>query len=145
MNLFRQRDCSMIQGRLEVSTRPLRTGPAMPKQATSGRVVEPFRNSETMSPNSLYSRLGNTRSETKEDRHSGVENRPVERWFHQYRRPESFLEVPPAPAVALQQFIGLFRSPGAGSIIRKVPRGKRLPKIQHRIDHVQPASTMSAR
>ena len=32
----------MIQGRLEVSTRPLRTGPAMPKQATSGRVGRVF-------------------------------------------------------------------------------------------------------
>ena len=36
------RDCSITQGRLEVSTRPFCTGPAMPKQATSGREPESY-------------------------------------------------------------------------------------------------------
>src|ERR1700731_4502382 len=64
------------------------------------------------------------------DVHSGAGSMPVERWFPQYRRPESFLEVPPAPAVALHQFVGFFRSPTAGSVIRKISWRQRLQQIE---------------
>src|SRR5215469_10914129 len=48
-----------------------------------------------------------------EDDHSGIGNKPAWHWFHQYRRPESFFEVPPAAAVALQQLVGFLGSPSA--------------------------------
>src|SRR5580700_7389309 len=59
----------------------------------------------------------------------GAENRPAGRWSLRCRRPKSFLEIPPAPAVALQEFVGLFRAPRTRCIVRKVPWRQRLPQI----------------
>src|SRR6202008_1717586 len=67
--------------------------------------------------------------------HYEVGNKPAWHWSHQYRRPESFFEVPPAAAVAFEKFVGLLRSPGAGSVVREIARRERLPKIEHRVHH----------
>src|SRR5579872_4960973 len=72
------------------------------------------------------------------DVRSVVENKPASHWYHQYRRPESFLEVPPTAPVPFQQFLGLLRSPGARGIVGEIARGQRVPKIKHRI-HYGPA------
>src|SRR5208282_3997307 len=65
----------------------------------------------------------------------GVESKPASHWSHQYRRPESFLEVPPAAAVAFQQFVGLLRSPCARSIVGEIAWWKRFPQIEDGVDH----------
>src|SRR5258705_416687 len=70
-----------------------------------------------------------------ENVHSEVGNKPAWHWSHQYRRPESFFEVPPAAAVAFEKFVGLLRSPGAGSVVGEIARRKRFPEIEHRVDH----------
>src|SRR6266576_5503171 len=70
-----------------------------------------------------------------ENAHSEVGSKPAWHWSHQYRRPESFFEVPPAAAVAFEKFVGLLRSPGAGSVVREIARRERLPKIEHRVHH----------
>src|SRR5213593_1542999 len=56
---------SIVHGRLDASTRPLRTGPATPKQAASGRTLELSTNLVTISSRPRYSRLGNTEAETR--------------------------------------------------------------------------------
>src|SRR5437868_7242355 len=56
---------SMIHGRLEASTRPLRTGPATPKQAAWGCTLVVRTNLETISSRLVYSRLGKTEAEIR--------------------------------------------------------------------------------
>src|SRR5215471_11223278 len=72
------------------------------------------------------------------DFRSGPGNRPAAHWIPQYRRPGSFVEVPPSATVALDQFVGLFRSPCSGRVVRKIPRRQRLPQIENWIDDTPP-------
>src|ERR1700757_3256400 len=67
--------------------------------------------------------------------HYEVGNKPAWHWSHQYRRPESFFEVPPAAAVAFEKFVGLLRSPSSGRIIGEITWRECFPEIQHRIYH----------
>src|SRR2546430_12074657 len=63
---------SMIHGRLEASTRPLRTGPATPKHAAWGCTFAVRTNLETISSKLLYSRLGKTEAEIRLKRPSST-------------------------------------------------------------------------
>src|SRR5438552_191311 len=126
---------SIVHGRLDASTRPLRTGPATPKQAASGRTLELSTNLVTISSRPRYSRLGNTEAETRLKWHPQHRRTPALRGCLRCRLPGSFFEVPPVAPVALKEFFGFLRTPGSSGIVWKISRRKRLPHIEDRTDN----------